>query len=264
MSAPPPVCRNRLASRARRADLNRRVEQRTAELRAANRELEAFSYSVAHELKAPLRAIGGFAEMLRDEALPPLDDTARHHIDRIVTNAIRMTEMIEDLLRLSQVTRSSLTRTTLDLALLARTATAELLAAYPHARMQIADMPAVEADQGLMLQAYSNLIANALKFSCKREHPVIEIGAERKGNATVYFVRDNGAGFSMHNAGKLFGVFQRLHSSREFEGTGVGLVIVQRIVQRHGGRIWAHSAPDAGATFRFTLEPAALPCEPLA
>lgn len=137
------------------------------------------------------------------------------------------------------------------------------MSSLPGLALQIADMPAVEADHGLMLQACSNLIANALKFSCKREHPVIEIGAERKGNATVYFVRDNGAGFSMDDAGKLFDVFQRLHSSREFEGTGVGLAIVQRIVQRHGGRIWARSAPSSGATFRFTLEPEELLYEPV-
>lgn len=242
-------------NRAKDADLNRRVERRIAELLAANRELEAFSYSIAHDLKAPLRAIGGFAEMLRDEDLPVLNETARQHVDRILANTSRMNEMIEDLLRLSQVTRNSLTRTPLDLAPLARAAAAELFAAYPRARLQIAAMPPAEADRGLMLQVYSNLIANALKFSRKREHPVIEVGAERLDNATVYFVRDNGAGFSMHEADRLFGVFQRLHPTREFEGTGVGLAIVQRIVQRHGGRIWAHSAPNAGATFHFTLEP---------
>ena len=242
--------------RAKDAAVNRRVEKRIAELLVANRELEAFSYSIAHDLKAPLRAIGGFAEMLRDEDIPVLNETARHNVDRILANTSRMNEMIEDLLRLSQVTRSSLTRMPLDLAQLARAAAAELFVTYPGARLQIAAMPPAEADRGLMLQVYSNLIANALKFSRKREHPVIEIGAERVGDATAYFVRDNGAGFSMHEADRLFGVFQRLHSTREFEGTGVGLAIVQRIVQRHGGRIWAHSAPDAGATFHFTLEPA--------
>lgn len=236
-------------------ELERRVEQRTAALIAANQELEAFSYSIAHDLKAPLRAISGFAAGLRDEYAVRLEEAGKHGIARIIANAARMTAMIDDLLGLSQVTRTPLTRRTLDPAPIARAAAKEALAGYPCAHLVVADMPPTQADYGLLLQVYSNLIGNALKFSCKRQHAYVEVGAERQGDVVVYFVRDNGAGFDMRDAHRLFGVFQRLHSLREFEGTGIGLAIVRRIVQRHGGRVWADAAPEAGTTFYFTLEP---------
>lgn len=241
--------------KALKAELERRVEQRTADLIAANQELEAFSYSIAHDLKAPLRAISGFAAGLREEHAVRLEEAGKHGIARIIANAARMTAMIDDLLGLSQVARIPLTRRRLDPAPVARAAAKEALAGYPCAHLEVADMPPARADYGLLLQVYSNLIGNALKFSCKRQNANVEVGAERRGDRVVYFVRDNGAGFDMRDAHKLFGVFQRLHSVREFEGTGIGLAIVRRIVQRHGGRVWADAAPDAGASFYFTLEP---------
>jgi light-regulated signal transduction histidine kinase (bacteriophytochrome) len=237
------------------AELERRVEQRTAELSAANRELEAFSYSIAHDLKAPLRAIAGFADGLREGFAS--EDAGRRGVDRIIANAARMTEMIDDLLRLSQVTLSPLARRPLDLALVARAVAREALSGYPRAQLQVADIPTAQADPGLLQQVYSNLIINALKFSSKQAHPRVEVGAESRNGDMIYFVRDNGAGFDMSDAHRLFGVFQRLHSPREFEGTGIGLAIVRRIVQRHGGRIWANATRGAGATFHFTLDPTA-------
>ncbi len=238
------------------AELNRTLEEkvrsRTAELERAVSELEAFSYSVSHDLRAPARAMAGFAGILREDhgaALPP---EALRALKRIEDSATHMGRLTDDLLEFSRTGRTPLTLAPVDMRALAASVAQEL--AGPEASpVRIGRVPPARGDAALLRQVWRNLIGNALKFSREARPPVIEIGGERRGAAVEYFVRDNGAGFDMKYAGKLFGVFERLHSPEEYEGTGVGLAIVQRIVQRHGGRVSAEGAPGQGATFRFTL-----------
>ena len=237
-------------------ELELRVEERTGELQAANLELEAFSYTISHDLRAPLRAISGFSAMLREECAA---HAVPHQIDislgRIETSASRMSVMLDDLLLFSKASRTPLQRGDVMPGLMVAELLQELQ--FPEARraqIRILPMPACAADPALLRQVYANLISNALKYSGKVDQPMVEIGAKPdKDGGTVYFVQDNGAGFDMNQAQKLFGVFQRLHSGKEFEGTGVGLAIVHRIVSRHGGRIWADAAPGKGATFFFSI-----------
>ncbi len=224
-------------------------------LAAANRELEAFSYSVSHDLRAPLRTVDGFSHIVLEDYGDRLDDQGRNYLQRIRAGCQRMGQLIDDLLKLSRVIRHDLRMSEADLAAIARGVVEQLRLADPARTVEFTvpeRLPAT-CDAGLMRAALDNLIGNAWKFSGKQAEARVEFGAERRPEGLVYFVKDNGAGFDMAYAGKLFGAFQRLHTQSEFAGTGIGLATVQRIVQRHGGRIWARSAPGEGATFFFTL-----------
>jgi PAS domain S-box-containing protein len=234
--------------------LERRVAERTAELEAANRELESFSYSVSHDLRAPLRAVAGFAAMLRGQHGAALPEAGRHQLERIEANAARMGALIDDLLKLSRASMQELKRRPTDMEALARMAAHEATEhAARHVEVQIHPLPQVQGDHALLRQVWANLIGNAVKYSRGVHAPRIEIGAQRLDKAVEYYVRDNGAGFDPQHAARLFGLFQRLHSEEEFEGTGVGLALVERIVRRHGGTVSAEGAPGSGATFRFSL-----------
>jgi PAS domain S-box-containing protein len=235
--------------------LDKRVRDRTAELEAANRELESFSYSVSHDLRAPLRAINGFSNLLISDHAEKLSGEALMYLDKVKENANKMALLIDDLLTFSRLSRNPLKKRRVDLRGLVVQVIEELHAEAGgrEIKWQIGDLAPCQADPALLKQVYSNLIGNALKYTRPRPAPVIEIGSRRLRGQTVYFVRDNGVGFDMKYAGNLFGVFQRLHSEAEFEGTGIGLAIVQRIVNRHGGKIWAEAGVDQGAAFYFTL-----------
>jgi signal transduction histidine kinase len=242
-----------------RLDLELRVELRTAELRAANKELEAFSYSVSHDLRAPLRAIAGFVQILEDEHSSQFDADARRALERVKVNARRMGQLIDDLLAFSRIGRTTMTRQTVDVTALARAAADDAIAASPHPiDVVVEPLPPCYGEPALLQQVFANLLSNAVKFTSRASPAAITIGAKSDGE-TVYFVRDNGVGFDERFAEKLFGVFQRLHRLDDFEGTGVGLAIVHRIVSRHGGRVWAESKVNAGATFYFTLPAARTP-----
>jgi signal transduction histidine kinase len=238
------------------AQLERRVHERTAELEAANRELEAFSSSVAHDLRAPLRAISGFSEALLEDAADRLAPDDVHHATQIRDAARRMGELIAALLELARISRTEPRRRRVDMSALAHTILTGLRAAQPERKVDVeieAGLIAF-ADPRLLEIVLTNLLGNAWKFTGKRARARIELGSMPGGPPLVYFVRDNGAGFETAQAGKLFGVFQRLHAADDFEGSGVGLATVQRIVARHGGVIWAEAEPDRGAAFYFTLQ----------
>jgi light-regulated signal transduction histidine kinase (bacteriophytochrome) len=233
--------------------------QRTAQLEAANKELEAFSYSVSHDLRAPLRAIDGFSHAVLDNNGAQLDDTGRNYLNRVRAATQRMSQMIDDILNLSRITREDIRRERLDLADMAKRMVEELRESEPQRRVDFVthDSMVAEGDRHLLERALDNLIGNAWKYTSKQPHARIEFGllppgAGRPGDR-VFFLKDNGAGFDMKYVGKLFGAFQRLHGAQEFPGNGIGLVTVQRIVQRHGGRIWAEGEPGRGAVFYFTL-----------
>jgi PAS domain S-box-containing protein len=237
------------------AQLERRVLQRTVELEASNRELESFTYTVSHDLRAPVRGLHGFSQILLSDFAGALPEQAREYLKRIEDNARLMGELIDDLLTFSHLGRQQLKKTTLNTASVAKQAFAEATAQENKERIQfvLGELPEVQADAALLKQVFINLFSNAIKFSKHREQAVIEVGIQKTRKGSAVFVRDNGAGFEMQHAGKLFGVFQRLHSYDEFEGTGVGLAIVRRIVERHGGSVWAEGELDKGATFYFTL-----------
>jgi light-regulated signal transduction histidine kinase (bacteriophytochrome) len=223
---------------------------------AVNHELEAFSYSVSHDLRAPIRAVAGFSAILQDEQTGPLNEEQSDYVQCIRDSASTMNRLVDDLLELSRVTRAAVVRARVDLTALAREVVGKLQNADPEreVEVQVEEALLVDADPGLLRVVVANLLGNAWKFTSKRRKAQIELGVtkeERTG--TVYFVRDDGAGFDMAHASRLFGAFQRLHSTSEFEGTGVGLATVQRVIRRHGGRIWAESQPGQGATFYFTL-----------
>lgn len=240
------------------------LEERTTALEAANHELEAFSYSVSHDLRAPLRAIDGFAHILVDDHGTRLDDEGHRVLDVICQNARQMGRLIDDLLALSRLGRRTLDRRLVDMRALAETVVAEvrqLDRGREGAAVTIEPLPPVAADSGMMHQVMANLVGNAWKFTAGTPDAAITIGASVRERETVYFVKDNGAGFNPVYAAKLFGVFQRLHSTEEFEGTGIGLATVRRIVERHGGRVWADGAVGRGATFFFALPAAAIRSE---
>jgi signal transduction histidine kinase len=233
-----------------------RLRQSAAQLEVAYRELEAFSYSVSHDLRAPLRSISGFSRALLEDCADSLDERGRQHLARVLAAAKRLEQLIEDLLRLSRVTRASLRREQVDLSRIAREVVAEVLqhgVAERPAQVVVQDGMEVQGDAQLLRLALENLIGNAVKFTGKREQPRIEFGCTTQDGESAYFIRDNGAGFDMAHAEKLFSPFQRMHRESDFPGTGIGLATVQRIVQRHGGRIWAESAVEVGSTFYFTL-----------
>jgi len=237
-------------------DLERRVAERTAELEAANRELESFSYTVSHDLRAPLRTMDGFSDALLEDYGPQLPAEARDYLATIRRGAQRMGTLIDDLLAFSQLGRKPLVRQFVNMEALVHGALEELGPERNGRKIEFLDgaLPATQGDPSLLKQVWMNLLSNAIKYSRHAEQARIEIGSLAEPGAKVYFVRDNGAGFDMKYASKLFGVFQRLHRADEFEGTGIGLATVQRIVHRHGGRVWAEAKPDQGATFYFTLE----------
>lgn len=227
------------------------------ELEAANKELEAFSYSVSHDLRAPLRHISGFSKILSEEFGPQLPEEAQHHLERIQQGTRRMGQLVDDLLNLSGVGRRELQRQVTSLENVVRQVLSDLQPECEGREVQwnIAPLPFTDCDGALLKQVFQNLLSNALKFTRPRKQAVIEIGCKQEEGVPVVFVRDNGVGFNLKYAGKLFGVFQRMHRAEDFEGTGVGLATVQRIVQKHGGRVWAEAEVDKGATFYFTLAP---------
>ena len=236
-------------------ELEQRVKKRTAELEFANRELEAFSYSVSHDLKAPLRAIQGFSRMLMGEHAAQLDAEGARLLNVITTNTKLMAALIDDLLALSRVGRHEIRKGSVNLAAMVNQAFEQLKSQDPERDLQciIKDLPPAHGDASLINQVLVNLLANAVKYTRRRKTAVIEVGGRCEENETIYYVKDNGVGFDERYADKLFGVFQRLQSGDEYEGTGVGLAIVKRIIQRHGGRVWAEGKVDGGATFFFAL-----------
>jgi PAS domain S-box-containing protein len=238
-------------------ELEMRVRQRTAELEASTRELDAFAYSVSHDLRAPLRALEGFSQVLLEDYGDALDEQARGYLGRIQANVARMAQMIDDLLHLSRATRTQLRRERTDLTALAREIVGELRGRDQDRRVEvdIADGLVAQGDPDLIRLVLQNLVSNAWKFTARRPDATIRMTSHRHRDVDVFTVRDNGAGFDMAYAHKMFDPFQRLHSAAEFEGTGIGLAIVHRIVTRHGGRIQAEGTPGEGATFRFSLTP---------
>jgi two-component system, sensor histidine kinase and response regulator len=234
---------------------NRELLASKAALEAANRELEAFTYSVSHDLRAPVRSIDGFSQILLEDYASQLDDKGQEHLARIRRSAQRMGELIEDLLRLSRLARGEIQRTDVDLSRMARSIADELRASTPARSVNfvISDDIVAHGDANLLRIVLDNLLGNAWKFTV-HVSARIEVGSTRGGEAQVYFVRDNGAGFDMKHASKLFGPFQRLHREDDFPGTGIGLATVQRIIHRHGGRVWADGAVGRGATIYFTLD----------
>ena len=241
-----------------RKRLEERIAERTTALEAANQELEAFAYSAAHDLRAPLITIGGLSRMLIEDHAPSLPDEAQRYLREVDQSAKKMSNLINDLLAFSRLGRQPIKQQAVDLADVARQALAEINGAAMggSARAQIGDLPSCRVDPALLKQVLVNLLSNAFKFSRDRQDPVVEVGWRRDLDAETHhtlFIKDNGVGFDMRYADKLFGVFQRLHSAEEYEGTGVGLAIVQRIIHRHGGRVWAEGEPGKGATFYFTL-----------
>ena len=236
-------------------ELEQRVVERTAQLEAANKELEAFSYSVSHDLRAPLRAVNGFAGMVIEEFGMQVPAEAKRYLERIRHNALSMGQLIDDLLTFSRLSRQALNRREVNMTKLVQSVINDLASEREGRAIdfQTGDLPACTGDPALLRQVWFNLLSNAVKYTRGRERAIVEIGCETSNGEEIYFVRDNGAGFDMRYAHKLFGVFQRLHRAEDFEGTGVGLAIVQRVVHRHGGRVWAEAKEGNGATFRFTF-----------
>ncbi|MGQ0524630.1 MAG: sensor histidine kinase, partial [Betaproteobacteria bacterium] len=236
-----------------KAELERLVAERTAALEMANKELESFSYSVSHDLRSPLRAVSGFARMLEEDYVDKLDGEGRRLIKVIRDNSRKMGQLIDDLLAFSRMSRKPIAIAEIDMAEQARTTFAEVAAGDARIRSEIAPLPPARGDTALLKQVWVNLISNAVKFSATRDEPLVQVTGRAESAENVYCVRDNGVGFDMAYYDKLFGVFQRLHSVEDFPGTGVGLAIVQRIVSRHGGRVWAESKEGEGAAFYFAL-----------
>jgi light-regulated signal transduction histidine kinase (bacteriophytochrome) len=249
------LVKSRNEVRSANAELEDRVAERTRQLEAANRELEAFAYAVSHDLRAPLRSMSGFSQILQENAPPGLDEKSRHYLQRIHDASMRMSGLIEDLLNLSRIGRSELTARPISLSQVATEAAAAVRERYPKRDVQLEVAPGLEvnADPRLLRIALENLLSNAWKYTARAAQASVSVGVQTGEHGPVYFVRDNGVGFDIKYADKLFVPFQRLHPETEFPGSGIGLVTVQRIIARHGGRIWADAKPDEGATFYFTL-----------
>ena len=242
--------------RSLNAELEQRVRERTYQLETANKELEAFAYSISHDLRAPLRAIEGFSGIVVEDYGKTLDAEAQRLLGVVRANVMKMSRLIDDLLTFSRTGRSELKQGRLDMGEIARTVFAEIVAdAETRTRIDfnVGTLPEAEGDAALVRQVWFNVLSNAVKFTSRQEQPVIEVTGRLEGTQAVYGVRDNGVGFDMQYVDKLFGVFQRLHSQDEFEGMGIGLALVQRIVNRHGGRVWAEAGVGKGATLSFTL-----------
>jgi len=256
--------RNESAIAKLNAELEQRVAERTRQLEESNRQLESFSYSISHDLRAPLRAINGFTHLLEENEGPRLAAESREMLGRLKRNAVRMGELIDGLLELSRVTRKSLALERVDLSAMAGQILGELAGIQPSRPLQanIQEGLLAEGDATLLHAALENLLGNAWKFTAPRDIAEIAFGCREEGGERVFFVRDNGAGFDMKYADKLFGTFQRLHGQQEFEGNGIGLAMVRRIVTLHGGRVWAESRLDEGATFSFTLGAPSVDAQP--
>lgn len=237
------------------ADLEQRVTERTRQLEAANRELEAFAYAVSHDLRAPLRSLSGFSQILKESATAGLDEQSRHYLQRIQESSQRMSALIEDLLSLSRISRSELTLRSVDLSRLCAEAAAVVHDRYPGRSVTLAIEPSmtVLGDTRLLRIAMENLLDNAWKYTGRNPEAEVTVGVRNREQEPVFFVKDNGVGFDMAYASRLFGPFQRLHGESQFPGTGIGLVTVQRILARHGGRVWAEAEVNRGATFFFTI-----------
>jgi light-regulated signal transduction histidine kinase (bacteriophytochrome) len=236
-------------------ELEFRVTERTKQLEIANKELEAFAYSVAHDLRAPLRAIDGFAHILLEDYENLLDKEGKRLCTVIYSESQQMGRLIDDLLTFSHINHTEMQMTLIDMKELVRSVFYQLSTPKSRERIdfQVGHLPETISDSTLIREVWLNLISNAIKFSSKRDRAVIEVGYLQEEDNNVYFIRDNGVGFEMRYAGKLFTIFWRLHTEKEFEGTGIGLAIVQRLIHRHGGKVWAESEVDKGATFYFTL-----------
>jgi light-regulated signal transduction histidine kinase (bacteriophytochrome) len=236
-------------------ELEQRVQERTSELIGANQEMEAFTYSVAHDLRAPLRHIDAFSRILAEDFASSLSPEARRYLEHIRAGSRNMSQLVDDLLNLARVGRQELRRKPTPLAAIVNEVVADLRreAEGRHIEWHIRHLPTIECDSGLMKQVFANLLSNAVKYTRPRQKAVIEVGAAKANGGKAIFVRDNGVGFNMKYVDKLFGVFQRLHRAEEFEGTGVGLATVDRIVRKHGGSIWAEASVNQGATFYFTV-----------
>jgi two-component system sensor histidine kinase/response regulator len=235
--------------------LNTDLERRAAELEAANRELESFSYSVSHDLRAPLRAISGYSRMLEEEHSQTLNDDGRQLLETVRQSALRMGQLIDDLLEFSRMGRKAIAAREIDMASLVREVLQELQATHAGKapRWLVGSLPPAWGDRSLIRQVWFNLLSNAMKYSSTQADPLIDVSGDADATESVYTVKDNGVGFDMRYAEKLFGVFQRLHTTEEFPGTGVGLAIVRRVVVRHGGRVGAEGKINEGASFYFTL-----------
>lgn len=251
--------RDRRDARAALAESRARLDQAVKEARAAAAELDSFSYTVAHDFRAPLRAIDGFSRALIEDFADKLEPEAARLLGVVRRNSLRMGRLMDDLLGFSRLLRQPLEKHRIEPAAIVRGILADSNAKWANrdVGIELGALPPVDADPALLTQLYSNLIDNAMKFTAHADNPRIEIGSAAEDGRTVYFIADNGAGFDMAHAGKLFGVFQRLHRAEDFDGNGVGLAVAQRIVHRHGGAIWAKVAPGEGASFFFTLGAAA-------
>lgn len=239
--------------------LNASLESKNLELLEVNKELEAFSYSVSHDLRAPLRAINGYSRMLLEDYENQLDAEGQRIIRTVAANATKMGKLIDELLAFSRMGRKEMQKKSLDMNELVRSTLTEVEKVLPHsAEITVHQLPSVHADDTLLRQVLFNLISNAVKYSSRTEKSVVEISWERKNVEEVFTIKDNGAGFDMRYADKLFGVFQRLHTDEEFEGIGVGLALVKRIINRHGGKVWAEGKVNEGAAFYFTIPAAEL------
>jgi light-regulated signal transduction histidine kinase (bacteriophytochrome) len=250
------VGRHRAAARLALADSDARLDRAVKDMRAAHAELDSFAYTVAHDLRAPLRAIDGFSRALIEDFPDKLEPEAKRLLDIVRRNSVRMGVLMDDLLAFSRLSRQPLDRRKVDPAAIVRRLLNDGTAARQGREIAIATgaLPICDADPALLTRLYHELIDNAVKFTRTAAAARIEIASRVEAGRTIYFVADNGAGFDMDYAGKLFGTFQRLHRAEDYEGTGVGLAVAQRIVHRHGGEIWAIASRDAGATFSFTLE----------
>ena len=239
-----------------RERLEHMVSERTAELENAIRELESFSYSVSHDLRSPLRSIDGFSQILLEDYQDKLDKQGTDYLNRVRKAAQRMAQLIDDILLLSRVSRHKLSIKPANLSQIAEESAASLKELYPERDVEIKIEPNMEtnADRGLLRIVMDNLLENAWKYTSKKDHAAIEFGSKRENGRAIYYVKDNGVGFDMGYVQKLFGAFQRLHGIDEFPGTGIGLAKVKRIIDRHGGNVWAESRPGKGATFYFSLD----------
>jgi two-component system sensor histidine kinase/response regulator len=242
--------------RLEKAELEEHLRERTTELEVANKELESFSYSVSHDLRAPLRAVAGYSSMLLRKYSPDMPADAQRLLNQVSASAQRMGQLIDGLLHFSRLGRAPLSKRPVNIAAMVQDILKELQAEQGdrQIKLEVAELPECVGDPLLLKQVFMNLLSNAFKFTRKQPAAVIRIGCRREGSENIYVVQDNGVGFDMAYAEKLFGVFQRLHHLEDFDGTGVGLSIVHRIIQRHGGRIWVEARVDHGATFYFTLE----------